>query len=94
MGRQMGTQESTQALLGSNGSSECGQPCSLHGRWGGRREGGCGHKKPHLLLSTPGRRFHCGGKKKRRWVRLGFKAALSLLLAAKTETGLSFHPSP
>uniref|UniRef100_A0A669PZA1 FXYD domain-containing ion transport regulator n=1 Tax=Phasianus colchicus TaxID=9054 RepID=A0A669PZA1_PHACC len=46
------------------------------------------------LLIILSRRFHCGGKKKRRWVWLGFKAAPSLLLAAKTGTDLSSLPSP
>uniref|UniRef100_A0A8C9FH19 FXYD domain-containing ion transport regulator n=1 Tax=Pavo cristatus TaxID=9049 RepID=A0A8C9FH19_PAVCR len=45
------------------------------------------------LLIILSQRFHCGGKKKRRWVWLGFKAAPSLLLVAKTGTGLSSLPS-
>uniref|UniRef100_A0A8V0ZX85 FXYD domain-containing ion transport regulator n=1 Tax=Gallus gallus TaxID=9031 RepID=A0A8V0ZX85_CHICK len=46
------------------------------------------------LLIILSQRFHCGGKKKRRWVWLRFMAAPSLLLAAKTGTGLSSLPSP
>lgn len=43
------------------------------GRWGGGE--GSSHKGPQLLLLPPGQRFHCGGKKKRRWVSHGLKAA-------------------
>lgn len=48
------------------------------GGWGVGWEGSS-HKRPQSLLLPPGQRFHCGGKKKRRWVLHGFKAASSLL---------------
>lgn len=52
---------------------------SREGRLGWGRGEGSSHKGPQSLLLPPGQRFHCGGKKKRRWVLHGFKAASSLL---------------
>ena len=46
-------------------------------RWG--RGEGSSQKSSQLLLLPPGQRFHCGGKKQRRWVSHGFKAASSPL---------------
>lgn len=58
------------------------------GSWGR----GCSHERPQLLLLPPGQRFHCGGKKKRRWVWSGGSL---ISPAGRTGGGLgspSLHP--
>lgn len=55
---------------------------------------GSSHRRSELLLLPPGQRFHCGGKKKRRWVSHGLKAASSLLPVAvlpAERVGVSAH---
>lgn len=56
-------------------------------------QGGCdgwGEAQPQSLLSPPGQRFHCGGRKKRRWV-LGFHLCC---LVQSCWTGPGFSPIP
>lgn len=66
-------------LLRGRGSEQTCFIGAERGGWDGAGGEGSSHKGPQSLLLPPGQRFHCGGKKKRRWVLHGFKAASSLL---------------